>query len=185
MGALYTCAKQSKRVPASSSNMDIKRALRKMNRSTHNKYSLEHVKGHHDRTARAEDLLLEARLNVEWDEMAKEAVRGSMTRDLRDKRQQLPLERACVFIAGRNPTSDPKINLKRQIGTVHAKAYYTRRETRKGGMDTETFDVITWNNVEAALKGTSKMFKMWYTKQGSGFCGVGYWTSKWEGNWDS
>ena len=52
-------------------------------------------------------------------------------------------------------------------------------------MDAYTFDTIACNGVEAALKGTSKMFKMWYTKQGSGFYGVGYWTSKWEGNKDS
>ena len=49
---------------------------------------------------------------------------------------------------------------------------------RKGGMDADTFDTITWNDVEAALKGTSKMFKIWYAKQGSDFCGVGYWTRK-------
>ena len=36
-------------------------------------------------------------------------------------------------------------------------------------MDTEVFDIISWNDVEAALKGTSKMFKMWHAKQGSGF----------------
>ena len=40
-------------------------------------------------------------------------------------------------------------------------------------MDAETFDTIAWNDVEAALKGTSKMFKMWHAKQGSGFCRVG------------
>ena len=72
-----------------------------MNRRAHNKYSLEHVRGHQDRTARVEDLLLEAQLNVECDEMAKEVVRGSMTGELRDKRQQLPLEKACMFIPGR------------------------------------------------------------------------------------
>ena len=114
--------------------------------------------------------------------MANEAVRGSMTREHRDKRQQLPLEKACMFIAGRKQTLDPKNNLKQQIGTVHAKAYHTSREMRKDGMDAETFDTIAWNCVEAALKGTSRIFKMRYLKQGSGFCGVGYWTSKWEGN---
>ena len=72
-----------------------------MNRRAHNKYSLEYVKGHQARTARVEDLSLEARLNVECNEMAKEAVRWSITRELRDKRQQLPLEKVCVFIAGR------------------------------------------------------------------------------------
>ena len=149
-----------------------------MNRLALNKYSFEHVKGHQDRTARAEDLSLEARLNVECDEMAKDAVKGSMTRELRQKPQELPLEKACVFIAGRKQTSDPKKDLKRQIGTVQAKAYYTSREKRKGGMNAETFDTIAWDDSEAALEGTSKIFKMWYTKQGSRFCGVGYWTSK-------
>ena len=83
-----------------------------MNRRTHNNYSLEHVRGHQDRTARFEDLLLETQLNVECNEMVKEAVRGSMHRELRDKRQQLPLEKAYVFIAGKKQTLDPKKDLK-------------------------------------------------------------------------
>ena len=58
------------------------------------------------------------------------------------------------------------------------KAYYTSRESRKGGMEAGTFDTIAWDDAEAALEGTSKMFKMWYVKQGSGFCRVGYWTSR-------
>ena len=52
-------------------------------------------------------------------------------------------------------------------------------------MDAEVFDMIAWNGVEAALKGTRKMLKMWYTTQGSGLCRVGYWSCKWEGNGDS
>ena len=57
-----------------------------------------------------------------------------MTRELRDKRQQLPLEKVCVFIAGRNQTSDPKKDLKQQVGTVQAKAYYiSRKKERRNG----------------------------------------------------
>ena len=135
MGTLHTSAKKSKQVPASSSDADIRRALREVNRRPHNRFSLEHVRGHQDRTARFEDLLLEARLNVECNKIAKEAVKGSTTRELRDKRQQLPLEKTCVFIAGRKQTLDPKKDLKRQIGTVQAKAYYTSRgkEERRNG----------------------------------------------------
>ena len=70
-----------------------------MNRLALNKYSLEHVKGHQYRTARAKDLSLKARLNVECDEMTKDAFRGSMIRELRHKAQELTLEKACVFIA--------------------------------------------------------------------------------------
>ena len=47
-------------------------------------------------------------------------------------------------------------------------------------MRREVFDTVAWGDVVEALKERSKMFKMWYTKQGSGFCGVGYWASKWE-----
>ena len=47
-----------------------------------------------------------------------------------------------IFIARRTQTSDPKNDLKRQIGMVHAKAYYTSREMRKGGIDAETSDMI-------------------------------------------
>ena len=43
-------------------------------------------------------------------------------------------------------------------------------------MDTGTLDTIACDDAEAALEGTSKMLKMWYAKQSSGFCGVGYWT---------
>ena len=52
-------------------------------------------------------------------------------------------------------------------------------------MDAKVFEMITWDDVDAALKGTTKMFKMWHAKQGLGFGKVGYWTSKWEKNGDS
>ena len=40
--------------------------------------------------------------------MTKRAVRGSMTRELRDKRHQLPQEKAHVFIAGEKTDLGPK-----------------------------------------------------------------------------
>ena len=86
MGALYTYAKKSKRVPVSSSNTDIRGALGEVNRRAQNKYNLDHVRGHQYRTVRGKDLSLKARLNTECDEMAKEVVRRSMTMELRDKR---------------------------------------------------------------------------------------------------
>ena len=115
MGALHTFAKECERVPASSSNADIRRALQEVNRLALNKYSLEHIKGHQDRTSRAEDLSLEARLNVECDEMANDVVRESMTKQLGHKTQELPLEKACVFIVDRNQSSDPNKDLKKQM----------------------------------------------------------------------
>ena len=66
------------------------------------------------------------------------------------------------------------------VGQDAAREYYASRPAQKGGMRREVFDTVAWGDVVEALKERSKMFKMWYAKQGSGYCRVGYWTSKWE-----
>ena len=58
--ALFTFQKQCKRVPASSSNADVRRALREVQRRSANHYRLEHVKGHQDRTKKIKNMTLEA-----------------------------------------------------------------------------------------------------------------------------
>ena len=70
-GVLFTFDKKCKRVPAASSNADVRRALRELNRRSANQYRLEHVRGHQDKNKRYKDLSLEAQLNVECDIMAK------------------------------------------------------------------------------------------------------------------
>ena len=141
MEGLRTFVKRFKQVPASSSNPESRRAAREVNRRARNTYSLEQPGGIQDRTARYKDLLVEAQLNVECVEMTKEVDKGLLTVELKDKRKQLPLETTCVFIAGMKQTLDPKKDLKRQIGTVQAKAYSTSRKGG-GGMDIEAFDMI-------------------------------------------
>ena len=66
------------------------------------------------------------------------------------------------------------------MGRQKAREYYAEIPASKGGMRAEIFDTIAWDDTGRALEGRSKTYKMWYAKQGSGFCGVGYWTSKWE-----
>ena len=41
-------------------------------------------------------------------------------------------------------------------------------------MGRDTFNTVAWDNIEAFLKGTSKIYKTWYAKQGLGFFKVGY-----------
>ena len=94
--------------------------------------------------------------------------------------QKLPLEYASVYIRGRKQTSDPRKDLKQQIGEQAAREFYTSREKSKGGMDEPTFSSIAWDDIDAAMRGTSKMYRLWYAKQGSGYCGVGHWTSRYQ-----
>ena len=94
--------------------------------------------------------------------------------------QTLPLEKCSVFVGGKKQTSDPKEAIKQMVGREAARNYYATRPAQKGGMRREGFDTVAWGDVAEALEERSKMFKMWYAKQGSGYCGVGYWTSKLE-----
>ena len=66
------------------------------------------------------------------------------------------------------------------VGEKATRDYYVGRSAQKGVMRHEVFDTVVWGDVAAALNERSKKFKMWYAKQGLGFCGVGYWMSKWE-----
>ena len=70
--------------------------------------------------------------------------------------------------------------IKQMMGREAAREYYASRTAQKGGMRREVFGTVAWGDVAEALKERSKMFKMWYATQGSGFCGVDHWTSKWE-----
>ena len=47
------------------------------------------------------DLSCELQLNIECNSMAKGTVKGSMTKNLREKKQQLPLQNVCVFVGVR------------------------------------------------------------------------------------
>ena len=128
-----------------------------MNKQATNKYQLEHVKGHQDRCKKWKDLTLEARLNIECNGMAKGAVRSASQDPVRDLRQKLLLEYASVYRRGRKQTSDPRKDLKQQIGEQNAKDFYTSRERSKGGMDKPTFSSIAWDDIDAAMRGSSKM----------------------------
>ena len=59
-GALTTFDKKDKRVPAASTNADVRWALRELDRWSSAKYKLEHVKGHQDRNKKLKSLKLEA-----------------------------------------------------------------------------------------------------------------------------
>ena len=52
------------------------------------------------------------------------------------------------------------------VGRDAARDHYASRPSQKGGMRKEEFDMVAWDDVKEALKEWSKMFKMWYAKQG-------------------
>ena len=83
-------------------------------------------------------------------------------------------------MAGERKTSDPREFIMQDVRGRKTKEYYAERLASKGGARPEIFDTVAWDNVAKALEGTSKIYKMWYAKQGLRFSGIGHWTSKWE-----
>ena len=90
---------------------------------------------------------MEARLNVECNTMAKSAVTASIRPGMGPSNQTLPLEKYSIFVG---------------------------RPARKGGMRHKVSDMVALDNMAEALDDRSEMFRMWYAKQGSGFCGLGF-----------
>ena len=119
-GALTMFDKKSKRIQAASSNADVRRALRELDRPL-TRYKLEHVKGHQDRNKRLGSLTLEARLNVKCNEMTKQVVRASVEPKIGPLSQTLSLQKCSVFVNGEKQTSDPKEAIKQMVGREAAR----------------------------------------------------------------
>ena len=99
-GALTTFDKKDKRMPGASSNADIRRAVRGLDRPSLASYKLEHVKGHQDRNRKLKSLTLKASLNVKCDAVAKQAIQAPVKPGLGLSSQTLPMEKCSVFVGG-------------------------------------------------------------------------------------
>ena len=115
-GALTTFDKKSKRIPVASSNANVRRALRELDRRSSARYKLEHIKGHQDRNKKLRDLTMETRLEITCDKMAKLAVEALIRTGMELLKQMLPLEKCCVFAEGEKQTSDLKEAIKQMFG---------------------------------------------------------------------
>ena len=54
---------------------------------------------------------------------------------------------------------DPRKDLKQHTETVQTRTYYTRQEKRKGEMNRGTFDMVAWDNINIAPKGTRNILR--------------------------
>ena len=80
----------------------------------------------------------------------------------------LPLETARLYVNGSKQTSDVGRGMRRDKGRQTARAFY--RE--KGLLPPEVFDTVEWDGIELALSDKPRMYKLWYGKQCTGFCGT-------------
>ena len=140
--ALFTFAKNGKRVPAVESKADVQRVLREVKIKSSCKHRLKHVKGHQDDYKRKSQLSLATNLNTRCDKMEKSAVIMSSHKLSfpEQTKQKLPLEAASLFIGNEKITTDPGRALRHKIGKSKARKFYMER----GIMNAETFNLVAW-----------------------------------------
>ena len=91
------------------------------------------------------------------------------------QRYVLPLEDACVFINDVKQTTDVAKDLRFHIGRQTVKKLYAKLNL----MDNDAFDSVAWDDIRSTLDKTPKMYQLWYSKQGYGYCGTGEMLHRW------
>ena len=173
--ALFTFSSNKDRIASGSKHADIRRVLRTIRRRSRSNFLQQHVRAHQDIGRQRRHLSLEARLNCLCDDLAKGVVVDGLLNGLNET-HQLPLESAWVIIDGQKQTSDVTRGLRYSIGMHRAREFYEK----EGLLDKKVFDQIAWDDLDDFLSKKPPMYKLWYGKQGSGYCGTGKWLHRWD-----
>ena len=176
-GALTSTRNLASRVTASSSQADIDRVLRDVKLQLTRQPTYEWVKSHLDDVTVWENLTIVQQLNVLCDALAKGAVRKGMLGDVRAAPSQLlPREQGAIIINGVKEISDASSAIRFVLGRKEAARFYTTEL----GWTTSLFDTVDWKTRHEALIPRGQNFKLWLTKQSSGFCGTQSMVAHWD-----
>ena len=84
--------------------------------------------------------------------------------------QMLPKEDVALIIWGNKITGDISPHLRFHANREVARKYLTSRSKHK--WSNERFHSVDWDHLDLALKNKADMFRIWRSKQHSGFCGT-------------
>ncbi len=168
--ALNLASWKIRRIRPGASCADILRSIRSSHNRMQGELTYLHVDGHMDRILLWHQLNLHQQLNCICDYLAKSAVGLSHRRDQEedDTVYVLPREDVAVFIGGRKATSDFSKPIRYNIGKKEAKNYLCTEE----GWTIEQFNEVDWDWLDASLESKPDMYKLWLSKQHTGFCGT-------------
>jgi hypothetical protein len=124
-----------------------------------------------DRMLKWEQLTLIQQLNCVCDTLAKNSVSNAISLGYHDRpTQYLPKEDVALVIWGNKITGDISPHLRFHASKEIARKYLTSR--RKDKWTNNQFNAVDWEHLDLALKNKPDMYKVWRSKQHSGFCGT-------------
>jgi len=118
-----------------------------------------------------EQLSLTQQLNCVCDTLAKRSITNTIASGYHDRSTQfLPREDVALVIWGNKITGDISPHLRFHASKAVARRYLASRPWNK--WTTERFDAVDWEHLDMALKNKTDMYRIWRSKQHSGFCGT-------------
>jgi hypothetical protein len=110
-------------------------------------------------------------MNCVCDTLAKRAITTAISLGYHNRSTQLlPREDVALIIKGNKVTNNISQPIRFHASKTAARKFFTTRKTKQWTV--ECFDEIDWEHLELALKNKSEGYKVWRSKQNSGFCGT-------------
>ncbi len=149
----------------------IRRSLKAVKLLQRGTFRYVQAHGHIDPMLRWEQLTLPQQLNWVCDTLAKHSVTTAINHGYHDRPTQLlPKEDAALVIWSTKITGDISPHLRFHVSKEVARRYLTSRSRDKWSND--RFDAVDWEHLDLALKNKQDMYRIWRSKQHSGFCGT-------------
>jgi hypothetical protein len=110
-------------------------------------------------------------LNCVWDTLAKKALLLAIISGEHDRPTQiLPREDVALVIWGNKVTGDISTHLRFHTSKELARNYL--RTCTRDKWPNECFEEVDWEHLELVLKNKPNLYKVWQSKQTSGFYGT-------------
>ena len=169
--ALEVSAHSTRRIRPSAKCADIRRSLKAIQPLLNGTFRYVHVYGHMDRMLKWEQLTLIQQINCICNTLVKCSVTSAISHGYYDRPiQMLPKEDVALIIWGNKITGDISPHLRFHANREVARKYLASRPKHK--WSNERFHSVDWDHLDLALKNKADMFRIWRSKQHSGFCGT-------------
>jgi hypothetical protein len=128
--------------------------------------------GHMDQHLSWSQLSLTQQLNCVCNTLAKQAVMNAIMKGYHDGLTQILLqEDVALIVWGNKITGNISSSLHFHTSKSVARKYNIHQQ-KKGKWTTEKFEEVDWEHLDHALKSKPNNYKVWQSKQTSGFCGT-------------
>jgi hypothetical protein len=167
--ALILSSKKRRWIKPSATCSDIHCSFRSTKNNFTGCFKYQHVAGHMDKYLLWHQLSLIQQLNCICNTTAKAAVHSALTTGYTSTPTQiLPREDISKVIWGNKITSNVSQPVRFHASKELARKLLT--DTKKWPQ--ERFKEVDWEHLDLAMTSKSNMYKMWRSKQHTGFCGT-------------